>query len=43
LWFDVAHATGNAVIALVAGPTLIRTIDRYAQKLQGTFVPLEPT
>lgn len=43
IWFDVAHATGNAVIALVAGPTLIRTIDRYAQKLHGTFVPLEQT
>ncbi len=43
IWFDIAHATGNAVIALVAGPTLIRTIDRYAQKLHGTFVPLEHT
>jgi len=43
LWFDVAHATGNVLIALVAGPTLIRTIDRYARKLHGTFVPLEQT
>ena len=43
IWFDIAHATGNAVIALVAGPALIRTLDRYAQKLHGTFVPLEHT
>jgi energy-coupling factor transport system substrate-specific component len=43
IWFDIAHATGNAIIALVAGPTLIRTIDRYAQKLHGHFVPLEHT
>ena len=43
IWFDVAHAAGNVLIALVAGPTLIRTIDRYARKLHGTFVPLEQT
>jgi energy-coupling factor transport system substrate-specific component len=43
VWFDVAHAAGNVLIALVAGPTLIRTIDRYARKLHGTFVPLEQT
>jgi energy-coupling factor transport system substrate-specific component len=43
IWFDVAHAAGNVLIALIAGPTLIRTIDRYARKLHGTFVPLEQT
>jgi energy-coupling factor transport system substrate-specific component len=43
LWFDVAHAAGNVLLALVAGPTLVRTIDRYARKLHGTFVPLEQT
>ena len=43
IWFDVAHAAGNVLLALVAGPTLIRTIDRYARKLHGTFVPLEQT
>jgi energy-coupling factor transport system substrate-specific component len=41
IWFDVAHATGNVLLALVAGPTLIRMLDRYARKLHGTFVPLE--
>ena len=43
VWFDVAHAAGNVVLALVAGPTLIRMLDRYARKLHGTFVPLEQT
>jgi energy-coupling factor transport system substrate-specific component len=43
IWFDVAHATGNVILALVAGPTLIRMLDRYARKLHGTFVPLEQT
>ncbi len=41
--FDIAHATGNAVIALVAGPSLIRMLDRYARRLHATFAPLELT
>jgi energy-coupling factor transport system substrate-specific component len=43
IWFDVAHAAGNVLLALAAGPTLIRMLDRYARKLHGTFVPLEQT
>ena len=39
--FDVAHASGNAVIAVIAGPTLIRMLDRYARRLHATFAPLE--
>ena len=39
--FDIAHATGNAVLALVAGPTLFRMLDRYARRLHATFTPLE--
>jgi energy-coupling factor transport system substrate-specific component len=39
--FDIAHATGNAVIALVAGPTMIRMLDRYARRLHAHFAPLE--
>lgn len=31
--FDVAHAAGNVVIALVAGPELRRLLDRYARRL----------
>ena len=43
IWFDAAHAAGNVLLAVVAGPTLIRMLDRYARKLHGTFVPLEQT
>jgi len=32
--FDVAHATGNAIIAAVAGPALIRLLDRYGRRLR---------
>jgi len=39
--FDIAHATGNAVIALAAGPTMIRMLDRYARRLHAHFAPLE--
>jgi len=39
--FDIAHATGNAVIALIAGPTMIRMLDRYARRLHAHFTPLE--
>jgi energy-coupling factor transport system substrate-specific component len=34
LSFDVAHATGNAVIAATVGPALIRLLDRYGRRLQ---------
>jgi energy-coupling factor transport system substrate-specific component len=37
--FDIAHATGNAVLAAVAGPSLIRLLDRYGTRLR---VELEP-
>jgi energy-coupling factor transport system substrate-specific component len=37
--FDVAHATGNALLAAVAGPALIRLLDRYGSRLR---VELEP-
>lgn len=43
IWFDVAHAAGNAAIALAAGPGLIRMLDRYDRKLRGSFAPLEGT
>jgi energy-coupling factor transport system substrate-specific component len=41
IWFDAAHAAGNVALALLAGPTLIRMLDRYARRIDGTFVPLE--
>lgn len=31
--FDVAHAAGNVVIALLAGPELFRLLDRYRRHL----------
>ena len=33
-WFDGAHAVGNLVIALVAGPELRRLLERYARRLR---------
>ena len=32
-WFDAAHAAGNLVLALAAGPELRRMLDRYARRL----------
>jgi energy-coupling factor transport system substrate-specific component len=34
LWFDAAHAAGNVVIALAAGPELRRLLDRYRVRLR---------
>ncbi len=34
LWYDGAHATGNVVLALAAGPELRRLLDRYAARLR---------
>jgi energy-coupling factor transport system substrate-specific component len=38
LWFDAAHAAGNVVIALAAGPELRRMLDRYASRLRTEVV-----
>lgn len=32
--FDLAHAVGNAIIALVAGPALLRLLGRYAARIR---------
>ena len=34
LWFDAAHAIGNVLIALAAGPELRRMLDRYGARLR---------
>jgi energy-coupling factor transport system substrate-specific component len=34
LWFDAAHATGNFILALAAGPELRRLLERYARRLK---------
>jgi energy-coupling factor transport system substrate-specific component len=38
LWFDVAHAAGNVVIALAAGTELRRLLDRYRVRLRTEVV-----
>jgi energy-coupling factor transport system substrate-specific component len=38
VWFDVAHAAGNVVLALAAGPELRRMLDRYAARLRTEVV-----
>lgn len=38
LWFDAAHAAGNVVIALAAGPELRRLLDRYRVRLRTEVV-----
>ncbi len=32
--FDIAHAAGNVVLALAAGPALLRLLDRYARRVR---------
>ena len=33
-WFDAAHAIGNVVIALIAGPELRRLLERYGRRMR---------
>lgn len=37
--FEVAHAAGNVVIALVAGPALLRLLHRYALRVRVSHGP----
>jgi energy-coupling factor transport system substrate-specific component len=38
VWFSAAHAIGNVVIALAAGPELRRLLERYARRLKTEVV-----
>jgi energy-coupling factor transport system substrate-specific component len=38
VWFDAAHAVGNLVIALAAGPELRRLLERYGRRLRTEVV-----
>jgi len=38
IWFDAAHATGNFLLAFVAGPELRRLLERYARRLRTEVV-----
>ncbi|HWD75152.1 MAG TPA: prenyltransferase/squalene oxidase repeat-containing protein [Solirubrobacteraceae bacterium] len=40
LGFDAVHAGGCLVFALAIGPALIRSIERFARRLQVTWVPV---
>jgi len=33
-WFDAAHAIGNVILALVAGPELRRLLERYGRRVR---------
>ena len=37
-WFDAAHALGNVVLALAAGPELRRLLERYGRRLRTEVV-----
>lgn len=37
-WFDAAHAIGNLLIALAAGPELRRLLERYGRRLRTEIV-----
>ena len=38
VWFDMAHAVGNVVIALAIGPELRRLLERYSRRLKTEVV-----
>ena len=38
LAFNIAHATGNLILALVAGPELRRVLDRHARQARTEIV-----
>ena len=40
--FDLAHATGNAVLALTVGPALLRLLGRYALRIRTEIVIDDP-
>jgi energy-coupling factor transport system substrate-specific component len=42
LGFDAIHAGGCLVFALAFGPALIRSIQRFARRLQVTWIPASP-
>ena len=41
--FDVAHATGNAMFALLFGPALLRALRRFRRRFDVTWRPLPAT
>lgn len=39
LWFDIAHMTGNFLLALAAGPTIVRALERYRRRFEVSWGP----
>ncbi len=42
-WFDIAHAVGNVVFALLIGPALYRLLRRYAARVHVTHAAADGT
>jgi energy-coupling factor transport system substrate-specific component len=40
--FNIAHAAGNAALALVAGPAMVRMLMRYRSRFEFAWGPLPP-
>ncbi len=40
--FNIAHAAGNAALALVAGPAMVRMLLRYRSRFEFAWGPLRP-
>jgi energy-coupling factor transport system substrate-specific component len=38
IWFDVAHATGNLLLAFAIGPELRRLLERYSRRLRAEVI-----
>ena len=37
--FNIAHAAGNAALALVAGPAMVRMLTRYRRRFEFAWKP----
>ena len=39
LWFDIAHATGNLLIAAAVGPAMVKALKRYQRRFEVRWSP----
>ncbi len=39
-WFDVAHATGNFLIAIAVGPAMVKALKRYQRRFEVRWSPV---
>lgn len=40
--FNLAHAVGNLLFCLVAGPAFVRTLERFRRRLSVSWEPADP-